>query len=153
MVTKVNVAPNQKALSWLYFIIYAIIIIIVIVIIVKIYNGVKTGINEVGNIAQQQAIKSQTGIDIPRQSVCNEVATQCRDAMTKIPLTDSIIYINEDAVVTALNKLMTAQEAILTSDLFKQNTGFSLKSKVVDQSWIGANFSDRIKSEIFYNLK
>ncbi len=143
---------NKKAVSWMYFVIYAIIIIIVVVIIVKIYNAVKDGANAVGDTIAKQAIAQQTGVSVVRQEVCEQVAVDIRDGLTVIPFANSVFNMDIDAVADAMNRLQSVEEAKITSKYFKQKNGF-LISSFKNKTFISSTqLKDRVDSSIFNAL-
>ncbi len=123
---------SKKAIGYAYIIGYILGIILIIYVISKAYSAYKSGLNAAGDIVGQQIITQQTGVVAARQSVCKAVAEDVRAAITCVPFTNYILYANSDSVATALNRLLSTEEASLTSTYFKQNNGVSLLSQLND---------------------
>lgn len=130
------------------YITYAIIIIIiiaVITIIVKVFKASQTGANTAGDIAGSQMIAAQTGVSPDRQQVCKQVAKDVRAAMTVVVFTNYVWNMNDNAVVLALNRLVTANEAFLASQYFKEDNGFSWAEPIRNDNWYDGKFRSQSK--------
>jgi len=151
-IPKIEAGANKKAMSWLYFIIYAIIILIIFVVIVKVYNSTKDGANAIGDTVAKQAIAAQTGVSVIRQEVCDQVAADIRDGISVIVFTHSVFSMDIDAVADAINRLQNVEEAKLTAKAFKQKNGF-LISSFKNQSFIAVtSLKDKVDTAIFNAL-
>lgn len=124
----VTSAQKNPVMKWVVWIAYALIIVVVVIIISKIIQAVKVGSLAAGDAAGTAVIAAQTGIGADRQAVCKTAAQNCRNACTIDFIFNHVWLCNDNDVVTALNRLVTAQEAALCASYFQQIAGFSLAS-------------------------
>jgi len=132
-----NSPQGAKGVQILQWALVAVIILVIATVITKLYKSFKAGSEAAGDIAGSGIIQQQTGITPSRQVVCKSVAVDCENAITRIPLLGTIVWVSDDGIVNGLNRLQTAEEAALTSAFFKQATGSSLKG-VVEGGWFAA---------------
>jgi hypothetical protein len=127
-----------------------IIIIAIGAIILKVIAGAKKGTAAAGDIAARPIIEVQTGISPARQIICEQVAYECRAAVYYWAFIGAIAWVKDDALTTALNKLLTRQEAAYCSQHYRTlSNGKSLLAVVNSAEYRDA---DSIKSEIRQNL-
>ncbi len=134
-------------------ILVVLIVVVVIAVIYKIYQASKKASSVLGDIAGSQIIAAQTGISVPRQQVCTEVAQSVRSACTIVPWVEKIVWVTDEDVVVALNRLIGPSEASLASVNFKELTGKSLKTDVVDSGFMVDNSRAAIKADVKQGLK
>ena len=130
-----------------------LIVVVVIAVIYKIYKASKTAASILGDVAGGQIIAAQTGISVPRQQVCAEAAQGVRDACTILPWVNTVVWVTDEGVVAALNKLIGPSEASLCSNNFKQLTGLSLKADIVDSGFMVDTSRAMIKADVKQGLK
>lgn len=111
-------------------VVIAIVIVIAITILYNVYKASQAAGNAAGEIAGAAIIQAQTGISKDRQSVCEQAANDCKAAITFVLFTKYPFWVNDTNLVNALNRLVTANEAVLTSEYFRQVAGTSLLSIV-----------------------
>ncbi|MBS1579080.1 MAG: hypothetical protein JST29_05520 [Bacteroidetes bacterium] len=136
---------KDPVMRYISYGIVIIVIIAIITIIVKVFKASQTGANAAGDIAGSQMVAAQTGISPDRQQVCKQVAKDVRSAMTVIVFTNYVWNMNDNAVVLALNRLVTANEALLASQYFKENNGFSWAEPIINDNWYDAKFRSQAK--------
>ena len=128
-----------------------IIIVVVLMVVWKIYKAAKKGSEILGQQAGTAIISAQTGIPKERLSFIDSIANQIATHVTKIRFTNIVVSVNENAVIAALNQLLSAGEAKYCSDIFRQNTGLSLLQDVVKGSFNETEMK-RVKPEILKGL-
>lgn len=129
-----------------YTIIIVFVIVIVIAIILKIVKTVQTAGVLVGDQLGKAIVQQQTGVQIARQSVCQQIATSCENAIDWVPFcTSTWAWAHLDVMIPALNQVTSDDEMRLVSLYFMQDRGITLKS-VVD-AW---NCTGGDKSQITY---
>ncbi|MFC4232129.1 hypothetical protein ACFOW1_09520 [Parasediminibacterium paludis] len=120
---------NKSTLQW---ILIAIVATVVIYVVYSVYKAAQTAGNAAGELASGAITAAETGVDVNRQKVCKQVATDCRAAVTFWPLTKALFWVSSQDFSDALNRLVTPAEAVLTSEYFRQLAGTSLKSIATD---------------------
>lgn len=123
----INVATKNKYVQWGLL---AAIVIAVGVVIYQIVKSAKLGSQAAGEIAGGAIIAAQTGVSIDRQQVCKIVAEDCNKAVWRVWLADVPFFVANSEIVDALNRLVSVNEAALTSAYFRQLSGDSLKAIV-----------------------
>lgn len=108
------------------YILIAVIATVVIYVLYKVYQASQTAGNAAGEIAGSAIIAAKTGITADRQKVCEQVANDCKSATYFVWFTRFPAWVNDGDAVNALNRLVTANEAVLASEFFRQKTGTSL---------------------------
>jgi len=143
-------ASKDPVMKYVVWAIYALIVVAIIVVIYKIYQAYKTGLGAVGDINGTVINAAQTGVDASRIEVCKEVAQDVQAARTTW-FFGLFSYNNTGAIVTALNRLVTDKEAVLTCAYYRQNTsGRSLKADITDLLFNG--WQSGIPAVVFNNL-
>jgi hypothetical protein len=104
----------------------AAIIIVVIIVISKIISASKTAGAAAGDAAGAAITAAQTGVSSERQLICKQVAKDVRNAMTLLIFTNTVIGVDSKAFAAALNRLVTPEEAQLTSEYFREANGFGI---------------------------
>ena len=117
------------------------IVILVIVIIYQVYKAITDSGKALGEIVGMEIIQQKTGIVPARQRVCKEVAENCENAITRIWLIGSKLWVDDDEIVDQLNRLQTPAETALTCVFFKEQSGESLKSIVEGGYFVEKNRS------------
>lgn len=117
------------------------IVILVIVIIYQVYKAITDSGKALGEIVGMEIIQQKTGIVPARQRVCKEVAENCANAITRLWLIGSKLWVDDDEIVDQLNRLLTPAEAALTCVFFKESEGESLKSVVEGGYFVEKNRS------------
>jgi len=118
---------SKKGMEVLNWVLFIVVVVAIATIAMKLMKAFKAGSETAGDIAGGAIIATQTGISIPRQSVCKSAAEDCEHAITRVPLTGWKVWVSDDGLVNALNRLLTPAEAALCSKYFKQISGDSLK--------------------------
>lgn len=121
---------NFFSSKYVKIVLIVLAITIVISIIGYIIKAQKLASAAAGEIIGGVQIEQQTGIPPPRQNVCKQVSIDCENAVTRVPFIGTKIWCTDDDVVNALNRLNTANEAVLACTFYKQLTGESLKALV-----------------------
>lgn len=138
---------NKKTTQW---ILIAIVATIIIYVLYQVYKASKTAGNAAGEIAGSAIIEAKTGVSIDRQLVCKQVANDCKSAITFVIFTTTPFWVADSDLVNALNRLVTPNEAVLTSEFFREVAGTSLL-KIVNNSGVFTS-KNYIKSPILNAL-
>ena len=132
MIATITKGANKKGVSWLYFVMYIAIIIIVIVIITKVYKAIKQGGKDIGNLAADATISTQTNIPIARLQQIRNIAEDCyknRFQYGYVPWDDW----NEAVFVSAINKMQDLKELQLLCQYYQEvSNGKSIAFVVKD---------------------
>lgn len=118
---------NKKTIQW---VLIAIVATTIIYVLYQVYKASKTAGNAAGEIAGSAIIAAKTGISADRQKVCEQVANDCKAAITFVVFTNYPFWVTDSDLVNALNRLVTANEAVLASEYFRAVAGTSLLSIV-----------------------
>ena len=114
--------------STLQWVVIAVVVVSVVYFLVQVYKASKTAGGAAGEILGSAIIAQQTGVSVDRQAVCKQVAIDSSTAITFIVFTNYPIWVMDENLVTALNRLVTANEAVLASQFFREKTGVGLLS-------------------------
>jgi hypothetical protein len=136
------------AKRYIMYAVYAIIIVVICIVILKIIQAAKAGAAVAGDVAGQAIVAAQTGISASRQIVCKNSAQRCADATTIVLRT--VMWVSNDEIYAALGDLVTADEAKLCSNYYKQQTGFGLKS-ICSKSLLFNK--DRVDANVYSGLE
>lgn len=120
---------NKSTIQW---ILIAAVVTVIIYVLYSIYKAAQTAGNAAGELASGAITAAETGVDVNRQKVCKQVASDCRAAVTFYPFTHALFWVISKDFEASLNRLVTANEAVLTSEYFRQIAGTSLKSIATD---------------------
>lgn len=142
------ISKAGSPVKYLTYAIYAIVIIVIAVVVFKILQAAKAGAAVAGDIAGHAIIAAQTGISASRQVVCENVAQECSDGTTIFLHT--VLWVSNDQLINALNELVSADEGKLTSQYYKQKTGFGLKSILHNAVLLDTN---RINADVFSGIQ
>lgn len=125
-----DVTTGLKKNKTLYAVVCFVVIMVIIYFVTRIMKNIKSGAITAGDMATAPIIYAQTGITPARQQVCRDVAKQCDGAISRMWLTNTILWIEHDTVVSQLNRLVEGREAKLVSEMYTEESGASLKSAV-----------------------
>lgn len=126
----VTALKNNPIYGYVKWAIIIVVIIAIIVVVAKIYKATKAGVEVIGEKIGDEIVSTQTGVPVPRIKVCRQVATDCESAITRVPFIGTKIWVTDDTIVEALNRLVSSSETVLTCQFFKEISGESLKSVV-----------------------
>jgi len=130
----------------IYTIVIVMVILVVIAVIYKIVNAVQTAGALAGEQLGKLIVQQQTGVQVARQTICQQIATTCKGAVDWVPFVSSTWgWAHLDQMIPALNQVTSDDEMQLVSLYFMQDTGVTLKS-VVD-AW---NCTGGSKDQITY---
>lgn len=128
------------------------IVAVVGLIIWNVVKGLKAGGKLVGDAIGGAITAQQTGISVPRQNFIRSLVADIESHVTRVPLTGWKVWVSDEGVTEALNKLVTAQEAKLLSEYYKQATGESLRSDIVFGGYFTGASRKKINSIILNAL-
>lgn len=109
-------------------------LVLIVFVIYYVWKATKTAATAAGDVAGSLIIEQTTGISIQRQLVCKQIATDCRNAMTVLVFTNYVMSVDESAIISALNRVVSNTEANFVCQVFRENNGMSLKN-VIDNSF------------------
>lgn len=130
---------SGKSGNIIRWIIIVMIVVVLITAAYQIYKASKTAGDAAGEIAGADIIQAKTGISKDRQRVCRTVAADCENAVVRVPLFGTAIWVKDEDVVNALNRLVSSDEAALTCVFFREISGESLKSIVEGGMFVEKN--------------
>ena len=144
--------PVKKWLAIGKIILIIIVAFFVINMIVSFFKSVKKGSSAAGDLAGGTIIEHQTGVSVQRQQVCKEVAKEVFDSLHSQWTSPWTRYYWEDDedIQLALNRLLTKEEAVLTSSFFRELASDSLKA-VISQR-LDQKEEDKVKRIVLENL-
>lgn len=152
-----DVTKAVKGNKTLMIVLGIVITLIVLAVLWKIYQGAKKGTEAAGNAGGRLIVQQQTGITPARQLVCEDVAQQAHMAIHgdggwfKIPGLSDRSDEDEEAFITQLNRLQTANEAAYSSVHYK--TFWGSRNLLTDANkYLNASERAQIKLEILKNL-
>lgn len=126
-VTTLKKSPVYGYVKWTIII---IVVIAIVVVVAKIVKAAKASAAVIGEKIGDEITSSQTGVPVPRIKICRSVAADCESAITRVPFIGTKVWVTDDTIVEALNRLVSSEEAVLTSQFFKEISGEGLKSVV-----------------------
>ena len=115
------------------------IIIVVVVMATKIYKGLKAAGKALGEELGDEALSLQTGVPKARITICRDIAEEANRAMYRIWFTNIIFAIDDDVLVRACNRVVSAAEAGMVSTFFKEAHSDSLKDTIESGNMTEAN--------------
>jgi hypothetical protein len=124
------------------------IVIVVGLIIWNVVKGLKAGGKLVGDAIGGAITAQQTGISVPRQNFIRSLVADIESHVTRVPLTGWKLWVSDEGVTESLNKLVSAPEAKLLSEYYKQATGESLRSEIVYGGYFTAESRKKINTVI-----
>ena len=130
MLKSINVSPNKKGLSWLYFIIYIVILIVIIVVIVKVFKALKSGANSVGNLAADTTKSLTTGIPLARlQEIRNKAELLWTKGVSGYAWYKIANY-NEEMFINTINSMQSVLEVTLLAQYYQEVAEESLAASL-----------------------
>ncbi len=124
-----------------------VLIVTLIFVIVKVFKALKTTGAAVGDILGEQTTSVETGIPVARLKVLQEAATDINSYVHRYFFTNTVFWMNEDGVVAGCNKAQSDKEAIMISRYFRQNTGQSLRTDIIENR---GEMSDKNRNRILF---
>lgn len=143
--------PKGKVQTYVYYGLILLVVFVIAAVLIKVFKAAKAGSTAAGDAAGAVIIQAQTGITPNRQNVCRSVADDVRAACTIDPLFHFMWYIDQEKVITALNRLVTPVEAQFTSDVFKQLCAKSIKSDVLQDSAFSSSQRAQVQLLNYFN--
>lgn len=128
-------------------IIVFVVVIFVIVAVWKVYKGARAAAGAVGDTLGDAIIANANSMPVQRVQLCREVAN---DLVNNIGPWYTFYNIDEEAWISALNRLETAVEAKLVSRFFKEQESDGLRSKV--NGAFSTSEKARVKQVVMSNI-
>ena len=128
-------AINKRGMLILNWALVAVIILVVAMVITKIFKAAKLASAAAGDLAGGVIIQQKTGVSVARQAFVRQQAESIENAITRLPFTGTVLFWNANAIVDALNNLVTAGEAALISQHFRSYHAESLKVDFVNKMY------------------
>ena len=116
--------------KWVKIVLGVLAIFIIISVVSYLLKASKLAAAAAGDIAGGAAIEAATGIKPNRQKVCKQIAIDCESGISRVPIVGTIVWVTDMTLVTALNRIVSDNEASLCSQFFRELTSDSLKSVV-----------------------
>ncbi|MEZ2445931.1 hypothetical protein AB6805_29655 [Chitinophaga sp. RCC_12] len=144
----------MKKQDWKKYLIYGGLIFIAY----NLYKGVKAAGTAVSSLAELDALANASNVSKERIAVCKDVASKVEKAIWNyhdlfgiLPITDWKFNEDEPAVIQALNRLNTTEEAKLTSQFYAQVArGNSLNADV--KKYLNSGEQAQIKITVLNSL-
>ena len=122
------IGVGKKNNTGIYAIINIVCVIVIVALVVKIYKAMKAGTQTVGNDIGNQVISAQTGVQAARVALLRQLAIDLNTPIGFYWFTNTIMFVKDAEFVAILNKVVSANEAVLLSQFYKESKGISLKS-------------------------
>lgn len=151
MIKDLLVFKKDSNLKWVYYAVVAVVIIAIVVVIAKVYKSWKIAQNAAGEELGNAIIATQSGVDAARIAVLKQAAVDAENAVSRVPLTGWKLWVDDDAVVAACNKVVTDKEAGLMSRFYKEDTGESLRQEIIEGGYMVESSRKKITYRSSFN--